>query len=215
MKRDVSSARLRLACCLLVGIAVGVVVGALVHPAFGVVGGLTAFAGSFVVWSLLVVWPMSAEETERHVLREDTGTIAIEAVIAVIALGSLGGIASVMVIEHGSAHSADRDAAAALALAAVFSMWAMLHTMYATRYARAYYAHPAGGIDFNATEAPSYRDFCYFSFNLGMTYQVSDTSVSTTDLRATVLRHCLMSYLFGTVILAATISLVAGIALGG
>ena len=214
-ERDVSSARLRLGCCLLVGIVVGVGVGMLVHPALGVVSGLGTFAASFVIWSLMVVWPMTAEETQRHVLREDTGTVAIEAVIAVIALGSLGGISSVMIIEHTTRHAADRDVAAAVALAAVFAMWAMLHTMYATRYARDFYAHPPGGIDFNGDGPPCYRDFCYFSFNLGMTYQVSDTSVSTTELRATVLRHCLMSYVFGTVILAATISLVAGIALGG
>lgn len=70
---------------------------------------------------------------------------------------------------------------------------------------------PAGGIDFNGHERPAYRDFFYFSYNLGMTYQVSDTSVSSSAIRSVVLRHCLLSYIFGTVILAATINLVAGI----
>jgi uncharacterized membrane protein len=68
-----------------------------------------------------------------------------------------------------------------------------------------------GGIDFNNKEPPSYRDFFYFSYNLGMTYQVSDTDVSSTTIRSVVLRHCLLSYLFGTVILAATINLIAGL----
>ena len=44
-----------------------------------------------------------------------------------------------------------------------------------------------------------------------MTYQVSDTDVSSTAIRSVVLRHCLLSYLFGTVILAATVNLVAGL----
>ena len=53
--------------------------------------------------------------------------------------------------------------------------------MYATRYAHLYYETPEGGIDFNADDPPTYRDFLYFSYNLGMTYQVSDTSVASTN----------------------------------
>ncbi|KMK72870.1 membrane protein, partial [Kocuria rhizophila] len=46
---------------------------------------------------------------------------------------------------------------------------------------------------------------------LGMTFQVSDTNVSTTRLRAVILRHCLLSYIFSTVILAATVNVVLGV----
>ena len=56
-------------------------------------------------------------------------------------------------------------------------------------------------------------DFAYFSFNLGMTYQVSDTNVTTKPIRRTVLRHCLLSFLFGVAILGAAINIIAG--LGG
>jgi uncharacterized membrane protein len=100
------------------------------------------------------------------------------------------------------------QAVAAIALAGVFLAWAVLHLMYATRYAHLYYLGPAGGIDFNSPEPPAYRDFFYFSYNLGMTYQVSDTSVSSTVIRGVVLRHTLLSYVFGTGILATTINLV-------
>ena len=70
------------------------------------------------------------------------------------------------------------------------------------------------GIDFNSNDPPAFRDFFYFSYNLGMTYQVSDTSVSNQTIRAVVLRHCLLSYVFGTVILATTINLVVGMFTG-
>ncbi len=43
--------------------------------------------------------------------------------------------------------------------------------------------------DFNSEQLPEYRDFFYFSYNLGMTYQVSDTNVSSTRIRSVVLRH--------------------------
>jgi uncharacterized membrane protein len=93
----------------------------------------------------------------------------------------------------------------------VTGVWGMIHVMYTARYAHQYYSEPEGGIDFNTDDPPRYADFFYFSFNLGMTYQVSDTNVSTTALRSMILRHCLLSFFFGAVIIAATINLVAGI----
>jgi hypothetical protein len=69
----------------------------------------------------------------------------------------------------------------------------------ATRYSHLYYAKPTGGIDFSSEEeSPTYRDFFYFSDNLGIPYQVSDTDVSNTAIRAVVPRHCIIFYVFGT-----------------
>ena len=45
-----------------------------------------------------------------------------------------------------------------------------------------------------------------------MTYQVSDTDVSSPRIRSVVLRHSLLSYVFGAVVLASTINLVASVA---
>jgi len=68
-----------------------------------------------------------------------------------------------------------------------------------------------GGIDFNQQQLPQYSDFAYLSFTLGMTFQVSDTNISSSYIRRSILHHVLLSYLFGTVIVAATVNLVAGL----
>jgi uncharacterized membrane protein len=81
------------------------------------------------------------------------------------------------------------------------------------RYALLYYSDEPGGIDFGPAEPPSYRDFAYLALTLGMTFQVSDTALGTTVMRATALRHALLSYLFGAIILAVAINLVAGLGL--
>jgi uncharacterized membrane protein len=128
-------------------------------------------------------------------------------VIVIAALAGLVGIVALLLLSG----SGSGNAAAAIAPAGVFMVWAGLHLMYATRYAHLYYGGTEGGIDFNSTDRPTYRDFLYFSYNLGMTYQVSDTSVSSSTIRTVALRHCLLSYVFGTVILATTINLVTGI----
>jgi uncharacterized membrane protein len=85
-----------------------------------------------------------------------------------------------------------------------------VHTIYALRYALMYYTEPVGGIDFKGYE-PAYRDFAYLAFTVGMTFQVADTDLKNSVMRATVLRHALLSYLLGAVILASAINLISGL----
>jgi uncharacterized membrane protein len=158
----------------------------------------------------IVLWPIDADRTRDTVQREDFRPVAMELVIVAAALAGLVGIVVLLLLSG----SGSGPAAAAVAAGGVFMVWAALHLMYATRYAHLYYGAAAGGIDFNSDDPPAYRDFLYFSYNLGMTYQVSDTSVSNAAIRAIALRHCLLSYVFGTVILAAMINLVLGIVTG-
>jgi len=100
---------------------------------------------------------------------------------------------------------------AALSLASVALAWATVHTLFTTRYARLYYTGPDGGIDFNEADPPRYADFAYVAFTIGMTFQVSDTDLRTDEIRRTALRHALLSYVFGVVVIATTINLVAGL----
>ena len=47
------------------------------------------------------------------------------------------------------------------------------------------------------------------AFTVGMTFQVSDTDIQIRVIRRTVMTHALLSYLFGAVILAVTINVIA------
>jgi uncharacterized membrane protein len=58
---------------------------------------------------------------------------------------------------------------------------------------------------------PTYKDFAYMAFTVGMTFQVSDTDIHSPQIRHTVLRHGLLSYLFGSLILAAAVNIIAGL----
>lgn len=200
----------RLAGASAAGVVVGAVVGVLTRGPLGILSGIAAAETLFVVAGWIVLWPMDAATTHRNVRREEFRPATEELVVVGTALCGLVGIVVLLLLGNsGMGH-----AAAAVALGGVFMAWAALHTMYATRYAYLYYLTSAGGIDFNSDDPPAYTDFLYFSFNLGMTYQVSDTDVSSSTIRAVVLRHCLLSYVFGASILATTINLVAGIVTG-
>ena len=201
------SAAGRLLIAAALGVVAGLIAGLLASVPLGVLCGIGTMAAAFVVFGIIVLWPMSSDATRAHCQREDFRPLVDEVVIVAAALASIVGIGVLLLLGQSST----RHVAAALGLFGVFMTWGMLHLMYAARYAHLYYAAPVGGIDFNSDEPPSYRDFFYFSYNLGMTFQVSDNNVSTSAYRSVILRHCLLSYVFGTVILAATINLVAGI----
>jgi uncharacterized membrane protein len=89
--------------------------------------------------------------------------------------------------------------------------WTVVHTVYMLRYAQLYYARGGKGVEFNGGEPPDYRDFAYLAFTIGMTYQVSDTDLTTKPIRRTATHHALLSYLFGTVVVAMTINVVASL----
>lgn len=199
----------RLAGAVLLGAAVGVAVGLSSRELLGALAGIAVTQLAFVVAGWAVLWPMDAAATHRNARREDFRPVGEE--LVVVAVASCGLVAIVLLLLLGASDTG--HVGAATSLFGVFMAWAALHLMYATRYAYVYYA-AGGGIDFNSDQQPAYRDFFYFSYNLGMTYQVSDTSVSSTTVRAIVLRHTLLSYVFGTSILATAINLVAGLVTG-
>ncbi|GGX56392.1 hypothetical protein GCM10010515_24730 [Streptomyces fructofermentans] len=200
----------RLATAAAAGAAIGALVAVLTNTPLGVLSGIAAALTLFVVAGWIVLWPMDAEATHHNARREEFRPVAEELVVVAAALCGLVGIVVLLLIGDSDLS----HAAAATALCGVFMAWAALHLMYAARYAYIYYQPPEGGIDFNSDDHPRYSDFLYFSYNLGMTYQVSDTDVSSSTVRAIALRHCLLSYLFGVSILATTINLVTGIVTG-
>ncbi|WP_327365934.1 DUF1345 domain-containing protein [Streptomyces sp. NBC_01217] len=200
----------RLAGAVIVGAVTGAVTGALTNTPLGILAGVAAAEAVFVVAGWIVLWPMDAATTHHNVRREEFRPVIEELAVVAAALCGLVGIVVLLLVDDSDLS----HAAAATALCGVFMAWASLHLMYATRYAYLYYLPSEGGIDFNSPDRPKYIDFLYFSYNLGMTYQVSDTDVSSSTIRAVVLRHCLLSYVFGAGILATTINLVAGIVTG-
>jgi uncharacterized membrane protein len=101
-----------------------------------------------------------------------------------------------------------------LCVANVALSWAVINTVYAFKYARIYYfGEPdAEGIDFNQAQPPTYGDFAYMAFTVGMAYAVAETQPTSTHVRRIVLGHAVLSYMFGTGLLAIAVSLVTNLA---
>jgi uncharacterized membrane protein len=170
--------------------------------------GVTALVIVASVW--VRIYPMDAEETKAHARAEDFSRPASDLAVLAASVGSLGAIAYT-VHRAGNAHGATKGLLIALAVGVVALSWLTVHTLYLLRYGDVYYEDPVGGIDFNDDDPPDYHDFAYLALTIGMTYQVSDTDLTGKRVRRVAIRHALLSYLFGTVIVATTVSSVAGL----
>jgi uncharacterized membrane protein len=166
----------------------------------------------FVVWVWVTVATADSVATARIARAEDASHAAAEAVLIAAGAASLVAVAFTLG-QAGDAGAPERGLLTALALGSVALAWTSVHTVFVLRYARLYYSPPEGGIDFHG-ETPDYVDFAYLALTIGMTFQVSDTDLVGKRVRRVALHHALLSYVFGTGIVAITVSSV-GALLGG
>lgn len=193
------------------GVIVGVVVSVTAGAPYGVTSGWAAACVLYIAWTWVSVGRLDDGETERYATREDPNR-AIAEVLLLIA--SVGSIVAVIFLLGGAknAPGAGKEIIPILSVLSVGLSWFLVHTLFTLRYASLYYSGSNGGIDFNQDEPPRYVDFAYVAFTLGMTYQVSDTDLTSRAIRRIALRQGLLSYLFGAVILASVVNLVSGLA---
>jgi uncharacterized membrane protein len=203
----------RLAVAVIVGAAAAVLTVFLGNWQYAPSLGWDVTAIVFCGWIWLAIWPLSAVQTADRATAEDPSRPIGDVIMLAASVASLGALGLVLVGAHQATGTA-RLMLTLLAVASVAVSWLSVHTIFTLRYALLYYAEPVGGIDFNQPERPDYRDFAYLALTLGMTYQVSDTNLQSSPIRATALRHGLLSYVFGAIILAATVNLIAGIGTG-
>jgi uncharacterized membrane protein len=209
-RRQEASSGTRLIVAVVVGIGAGLVAGALVEWSFLPLVGWVVAGAVFLGWTLTAVWPLDGTATHGLSQREDPSRPLTDLILLGVAVAAMLAVAMVIVRANQGDSSVDK-ARVALGVLSVIVSWAVLHTVFTLKYTREYYAESPGGIDFGSNDEPCYRDFAYVAFTIGMTFQVSDTTVSDSRLRSMILRHALLSYVFGAIIIAVTINILAGL----
>ena len=167
--------------------------------------GVAALVIVCVVW--IRIWPMDAEQAKANARSVDFSRRTSDLVVLAASVSSLGAIGYTLA-RAGHSHGATKGLLIALALSVVSLSWLTVHTLYLVRYGDQYYGDPIGGIEFNDDEPPDYRDFAYLALTIGMTFQVSDTTLKSKAMRRLAIRHALLSFLFVAVIGALTINIV-------
>jgi uncharacterized membrane protein len=198
--------------------------------AIGFVVALLAMTGLPVTASLLIGWDVAAvlylgtswtvlatstaEEARRWAADEDENPYVLLLLVVAIILASVTGIV-LMLIGAGEYEGVSRVLAAVLTFVTMLLSWTMLHTIFVLHYAHLYFntGQDKPAIVFPGDGAATHRDFVYFGFCIGLTYQVSDTDVTERRIRNLVTLHGVIAFFFNTVILALAINIV-GSAIG-
>jgi len=208
--KTTASAKTRVFVAGLIGVAAFVLMGLAVSWAMAPIVGWDVASLVFTVWIWTTIWPLSSKLTAQHAVREDPSRSVSDVIVLSASVASLGALV-LLLVQASHNTGAARILQVALGVISVVLSWAVVHTLFALRYAELYYTDPVGGIDFGGTDKPNYSDFAYLAFTVGMTFQVSDTTFTDRKFRKAALRHALISYVFGTVIVATTINLIAGL----
>jgi uncharacterized membrane protein len=155
-----------------------------------------------------------AVTTHERAASEDPGRTLVYVTVVVTSAASLVG--ATMLVHSARGLPDDlRLAAVGLCLLTVALAWTMTHTAFTYRYAHLYYREDkegVGGIELPGGQPPTYSDFAYFAFTIGMCFQVSDACVSSRQIRRTVLLHAVVSFAYNSTILAFVLSLVFAMA---
>jgi uncharacterized membrane protein len=205
-----SRARRVLLLMVVVGLLAAIVTGVFAGWGYAAAVGWIAAGSTFCVLTAAHTKGKNAAETAAMAARDDPSPPVADVLLLIANTASLVAVAYLLVQGH-SAHGARQALLATLALVSVAVSWALVHVLYMLRYAVLYYSGEVGGINFNQQELPSFVDFAYLAFTIGMTYQVSDTILESRQIRIAALRHALLSFVFGSLILASVVNLVAGL----
>ncbi|HLX26791.1 MAG TPA: DUF1345 domain-containing protein [Candidatus Cybelea sp.] len=187
------------------------------RPMERVIACYDAGALALLGWHWALIWRTNADATKRRAAAEDPGRDAVF-VLILIAVG-FGFVAAFAILGRGPIDRVAQHVALlyVLGFGTVVLGWLQIHTEFCLRYAHLYYRdsdrdkESDRGLTFPGGEEPSYIDFAYFSFVVGMTFQVSDVQVTARIIRRAVLGHGLVSFAYNTAILALVVNIVSGL----
>jgi uncharacterized membrane protein len=200
----------RVTVALVAGIVITAALVWFTRPVIAVLVGWDGAAAIYLLWAWAAVWRLDASGTRDLAGREALTGVVMELVVVDAGVASLVAVGLAM-LRAGHATGSTKGMLLSVGVLSVVLSWAVVHTVFTLRYARAYYSPSPGGIEFNEADPPTYQDFAYFSFTIGMTFQVSDTTITAKRVRSLTLRHALLSYLFGAIILAVAINVFASL----
>jgi uncharacterized membrane protein len=200
----------RLGLATLVGVATELILRRFWPPAICAILAWNAAVFTFLFLTYQVLAELSIEQIRRRAAMLDTAASVMLGLVVLAACVSLFGLGLNL---HGAGGVLPDYPALRIALAGltVIGSWSLIHTIFALHYTHLFYGKAKGGLIFPGKSEPNYWDFMYYSFVVGMTFQVSDVQIASHELRRLTLIHGVLSFFFNTVILALAVSVGAGL----
>ena len=185
-------------------------------PAITLITWITIASTIIVLDWVIILWA-HPKDIRKIASLEDSSRVMIFVFVMVASLVSL--VAMYLLLKSSKGESESTVAGyIILAMTAVIISWWLVHTVFTMRYAHLYYTTdegkktPLGGLEFPGNDKePDYLDFVYFSFVVGMTFQVSDVEISSRQIRRLAWAHGLIAFAFNTAIVALSINVISGL----
>lgn len=177
--------------------------------------GWDTFSFCLILMTWITFGITKSEEIREQAKVEDSSRTLIFFVVLIATLASFLAVLLLLVTKHEFKNT--QSAHLIVAITGMILSWFLIHTIFTLRYAHLFYGDDetnpkthAGGLEFPGDKKPNYLDFAYFSFVLGMTFQVSDVQITSKHLRRMAMWHGLISFGYNTVMIALTINVIAG-----
>lgn len=173
-------------------------------------------AATIILLDWIIILSCHPQEVRKIAKLEDSSRTLL---FVIILAASVASLVAIILLLKSTKGAGDRSAHILLAILSVITSWWLLHTIFTLRYAHLYYdgntdtdgvKNDVGGLQFPGRDQPDYLDFVYFSFIVGMTFQVSDVEISSRRIRRVCILHSLLSFAFNTAILALSINVISG-----
>jgi uncharacterized membrane protein len=174
-----------------------------------------AFAFTFIITSWIIFFNMPVAAIEERANKEDGSRLFVMISILVSAFASMFTLLLLIISKKNAPEQ--ETIILVISVTGMMLSWIMVHTIFTFHYAHLYYfkqandSQAAEGLNFPGKQKPSYLDFAYFAFVIGMTFQVSDVEVTSPGIRRIVLVHGLLSFALNTFVVSLTINLIAGL----
>jgi uncharacterized membrane protein len=202
---------------LMLGLVVGIVTGVILALADTDVSALNqaliawdAAAVVYLITVLVQTHGINAQTIIDHAADVDDGRYFV---LFVSLAGVLASLTAIVVELQSDASGADRGLHVGFVFLTVAISWLFVHTSFAKHYAHEYFG-PAGeggirkGLIFPGDEAPDFGDFFHFALVIGVAAQTADIQIAAKPIRRVVTLHGVLAFVFNTVVLALTLSLV-------
>lgn len=177
---------------------------------------------AIIILNWIVILTAHPREMRKIARLKDTGRYVILLFVIAASCVSLFSIIFLLRSVSKDPHHGQATHHILMSIGSVLVSWWMLHTVFTMSYAHQFYSvtpqtddaddEVVGGLQFpNKEKNPDYLDFVYFSFVIGMTFQVSDIEISSRGIRRLALLHALVSFAFNTAIVALSINVISGL----
>lgn len=173
------------------------------------------FALTYVIFSWIVFFTSSTEHITKKARTDDGGKFFV---FFIVIFASFVSMITVSILVASKESLGMHEAVyLPIIIGGILLSWTLVHTTFCFHYAHLFYDNVEGtetnaeGLEFPNEKQPDYIDFAYFSFVIGMTFQVSDVEISSRKIRRLALLHSLLAFILNTFVVALTINLIAGL----